>query len=80
MFDLNNLNVNINQHIFWDKKEHFLLDEDIDSNWVLYAIEDGECSYEVESHKGKCKFGDIVICPPGIILKGRSLPLLHFTS
>lgn len=63
MFDLNNLNVNINQHIFWDKKEHFLLDEDIDSNWVLYAIEDGECSYEVESHKGKGKFGDIVICP-----------------
>ncbi|MBE6091329.1 MAG: helix-turn-helix transcriptional regulator [Clostridium beijerinckii] len=78
MFDLNNLNVNINQHIFWDKKEHFLLDEDIDSNWVLYAIEDGECSYEVESHKGKGKFGDIVICPPGIIFKREVITTLTF--
>lgn len=54
------------------------MDEDIDSNWVLYAIEDGECSYEVESHKGKGKFGDIVICPPGIIFKREVITTLTF--
>ncbi|WP_315068573.1 AraC family transcriptional regulator [uncultured Clostridium sp.] len=78
MFGLNNLNITINQHIFWDKKEHFLLDEDIDSNWVLYAIEDGECDFEISSHKGLGKFGDIIICPPGMIFKRKVINDLTF--
>lgn len=78
MSNLNDLNININQHIFWDKKEHFLLDEDIDSNWVLYAIEDGECDYEVSAHNGIGKFGDIIICPPGTIFKRKVINTLTF--
>ncbi|WP_246578230.1 hypothetical protein [Clostridium frigoris] len=78
MLNLNSLNININQHIFWDKKKHFSLDEDIDSSWILYAIEDGEYDYEILTHKGIGKFGDIIICPPGSIFKRKVISSLTF--
>lgn len=78
MFGLNNIDISVNQHIFWDQKEHFQLDEDIDSNWVLYAIEDGEFSFEISSHRGIGKFGDIIICPPNTVFKRKVINTLTF--
>lgn len=78
MFNINDINIKIHQHIFWDKKEHFLLNEDIDSNWVLYAIEDGEFNYKISSYEGIGKFGDIIICPPNIIFKRKVINPLTF--
>lgn len=78
MLRMINRELEIHQHIFWEKKDHFLLDEDIDSHWVLYAIEDGECYYEISDFHGYGTFGDIIICPPNILLKRKMIMPLSF--
>lgn len=57
-------NLMIDQYVYWEKKEHFLLDKDSDSQWIVYIIEDGSCEFFIEEHSGIARKGDVLICPP----------------
>jgi len=51
-------------YMYWERKEKFLLYEDIDENWTMYAVENGSFYYEIGEEQGTASLGDIVICPP----------------
>ncbi|MEF3312250.1 AraC family transcriptional regulator [Paenibacillus sp. GYB004] len=51
-------------YMYWERKEKFLLYEDIDENWTIYAVENGSFYYEIGEEQGTASLGDIVICPP----------------
>ncbi|RKN85244.1 AraC family transcriptional regulator [Paenibacillus ginsengarvi] len=68
----------IKDHIYWRSKEQFMLDEDTYDYYTLFAVEDGSFRYEIGSHQGEAKFGDLVLCPPGVAFKRKTIQPLSF--
>ncbi|GIN72552.1 hypothetical protein J14TS2_30270 [Bacillus sp. J14TS2] len=65
-------------HVFWDKKEHFLLKQDTYLTWILFAIEEGDFTYRIHQSEGHAKKGDVVICPPQIAFHRKIQTPLSF--
>ncbi|RKN86264.1 helix-turn-helix domain-containing protein [Paenibacillus ginsengarvi] len=55
--------------VYWEKKDVFLLYEDIYKIWVMFVVESGSFYYEIGESKGTATFGDIVICPPDTVFR-----------
>jgi YesN/AraC family two-component response regulator len=72
------LEVEMNRYTFWDRKSEFLLDYDIESFWVAYVIESGECFYDIGSKSGKAEAKDILLCPPYVKFSRHVLKPLTF--
>lgn len=72
------LNISVQQHVFWEGKEEFLLTSDIDSYWIMYIIEQGACEYKIGSSEGVAESGDILLCPPYINFERKVLEVLNF--
>lgn len=65
-------------YMYWHKKKQFLLDQDTDSNWTMFAVESGQFSYRIGDQAGEAGFGDIVVCPPGVAFHRRTVTPLTF--
>ncbi|MDG0813313.1 helix-turn-helix domain-containing protein [Cohnella rhizosphaerae] len=63
---------------YWVKKEQFLLAQDTDPAWTMFAVERGRFAYRIGAHAGEAGFGDLVVCPPGIAFHRRALSPLTF--
>lgn len=55
-----------------------MLDEDTYASSILFAVEEGSFQYEIGRHRGEAKFGDLVLCPPGIPFRRKTLQPLSF--
>lgn len=53
-------------HRYWRAKQEFQLREDTYAHWVVFAVEDGQFSYEINGVQGVAGKGDLVFCPPGV--------------
>ncbi|MFS0724056.1 helix-turn-helix domain-containing protein [Paenibacillus sp. 1P07SE] len=51
-------------HMYWFRKERFLLERDRYAVWTVFAVESGSFRYEIDGEKGAAGAGDLVICPP----------------
>jgi AraC-like DNA-binding protein len=65
-------------YVYWYQKEQFLLDQDINRYWTIFAVESGRFTYRIGAHEGEAGFGDLVVCPPGIPLHRRTEHPLTF--
>ncbi|CAG7639772.1 HTH-type transcriptional activator RhaR [Paenibacillus solanacearum] len=65
-------------HIFWERKEQFLLDRDMYISWVLFAVEEGTFEYRIGDAQGQAGFGDIVLCPPYTAFHRKTISTLSF--
>lgn len=66
-------------HIYWHLKPEFLLEEDrYDDAWVLFAVEDGSFRFRIGDAEGVAGGGDLVLCPPGMPFKRKTLTPLSF--
>ena len=54
---------------YWESKDKFQMYEDIYTEWVIFAIEEGAFYYEIGNEKGMATFGDLVICPPDTVFR-----------
>ncbi|GAA3401924.1 AraC family transcriptional regulator [Paenibacillus hodogayensis] len=63
---------------YWRKIEHFMLEADTYPDHALFAVEEGSFSYEIGDHRGEATFGDLVLCPPGVSFKRKTLHPLSF--
>lgn len=59
----------IQDFAYWESKDKFQMYEDIYTEWVIFAIEEGAFYYEIGEEKGTATFGDIVICPPDTMFR-----------
>jgi AraC-like DNA-binding protein len=50
-------------HFYWKEKPQFVKPYAVNSFWVMFAIEDGKFSFEIEGVRGEAASGDIVLCP-----------------
>ena len=67
-------------HVYWDKKEQFLFDQDTYMTWILFAVEEGTFEYRIEDDYGQAGPGDIVLCPPHIAFHRKISNTLSFHS
>lgn len=65
-------------YMYWIKKKQFQLAHDTDAAWTMFAVERGRFEYRIGAHAGEAGFGDIVVCPPGIVFHRRALSPLTF--
>lgn len=67
-------------HVYWSKKEKFLLETDTYVTWVLFAVEEGKFEYQIGEDYGVAEFGDVVVCPPQVAFFRNVLAPLSFHS
>lgn len=65
-------------YLYWDQKEHFLLEHDTYPVWTIFAVEQGQFAYRFGEHEGEGGFGDLIVCPPGTAFYRRTLTALTF--
>lgn len=59
----------ITYYDYHERKSKFLLYEDRYAEWAIFAIEEGVIYYEIGGRKGTAAFGDLLLCPPGIVFR-----------
>lgn len=65
-------------HMYWKEKVAFQLHEDANEFWVLFAVENGSFSYQIQEQEGTASFGDLIVCPPGVIFRREVIQPLSF--
>ncbi|MGG1554888.1 helix-turn-helix domain-containing protein [Paenibacillus ferrarius] len=65
-------------HIYWKEKTAFQFREDTNEYWVAFAVESGRFSYQIGEEEGVGGFGDLVICPPGVVFRREVVQPLWF--
>ncbi|WNR43269.1 AraC family transcriptional regulator [Paenibacillus roseipurpureus] len=65
-------------HMYWKEKAAFQLPEDTNDYWVLFAVENGSFTYEIQEEIGSATFGDMVLCPPHVNFKREVIHPLTF--
>lgn len=70
-------------HMYWHKKERFLLESDRYPYWTLLAVEDGRLAYRINGLDGTAGFPELILCPPETDLDRRvvepvSFHIFHF--
>ncbi|MCU6794460.1 MULTISPECIES: helix-turn-helix domain-containing protein [Paenibacillus] len=64
--------INVDGYVYAGPQPGFQLPEDIYSNHVILGVEKGAFDFDVGELNGHAVFGDIVICPPNVVLKRRT--------
>lgn len=59
-------------------RRSFMLAEDTYEHWALLAADEGSFRYQLGEEKGSAKFGEIVLCPPGVTLYRQAEQPLSF--
>lgn len=66
-------------HIYWHRKEQFLLPEDrYHDAWVMFAMEDGRFRFRIGDAQGEAGPGDLVLCPPGAAFGREAIAPVSF--
>ncbi|MBD0381426.1 AraC family transcriptional regulator [Paenibacillus sedimenti] len=65
-------------HVYWEQKQRFLLEEDTYPCWTLFAIEEGRFRYGISKYQGEAAFGDLVFCPPFTPFRRKIIEPLSF--
>jgi AraC-like DNA-binding protein len=61
-------------------RDQFMLPEDQYEGWVILAAQSGGFSFSIEGtkHAGEARYGQLVFCPPGLILQREALEPISF--
>lgn len=59
-------------------KTAVFVDQDRYNNWTMFAVEEGVFQFEIGAHRGEAFFGDIVVCPPGLVFHRKTVEPLTF--
>ncbi|MDF2668988.1 MAG: AraC family transcriptional regulator [Paenibacillus sp.] len=65
-------------HIYWERKEQFLLKQDTHTSWVLFAVETGQFNFQIGNVHDQAEAGDLVICPPNTAFHRHIVTPLSF--
>lgn len=72
----------LRSYTFFERKEEFVVNEDIYDSWILFIINSGSFDYQIEEESGTVEQGDVLVCPPGVPFRRKMVePIaLHFLS
>lgn len=59
-------------------RRSFMLTEDTYEHWVILAADVGSFYYRMGEEEGRAKFGELILCPPGVKLYRQAAEPLSF--
>lgn len=66
-------------HVYWLRKETFLLASDTYEDWVMFVLEEGAFRYRIgEQEEGHAEPGDIIVCPPRHAFARKTIAPVNF--
>lgn len=74
-------NVHLTRSAYSAHKNDFIRAEDVYEGWVILAVESGRFIFSIGEEEPSSKeagFGDLVICPPKLLLKRKALEPVSF--
>jgi AraC family transcriptional regulator len=69
-------------YTFFERKDSFVVNEDIYDSWILFMIDSGSFEYKIKDECGIVEPDDVLVCPPGVTFHRMiEAPIaLHFIS
>ncbi|WP_158301866.1 helix-turn-helix domain-containing protein [Paenibacillus mesophilus] len=64
----------------WNRKEQFVYSSEPNETWTLFIPESGSFLFEIGSHRGTATFGDLVLCPPDVLMEREIVSPLTFLA
>ncbi|MBD2844184.1 helix-turn-helix transcriptional regulator [Paenibacillus sp. IB182496] len=64
--------------VYWEGITVFQKVSDRYDSWVLFAVVEGRFRYRIGTASGEAAFGDVVLCPPGMLFEREVLEPLSF--
>jgi AraC-like DNA-binding protein len=63
---------------YWKEKPRFIKSRANEPRWLMFAVEDGRFTYQIDDVGGEAAAGDIVICPPCMEFRREVVAPLSF--
>lgn len=79
-YTIGELSSHVHIIVRWDKKERFVYDREPNETWTLFIPECGSFQFEIGSHHGTATFGDMVLCPPDVLMEREIVSPLTFLA
>lgn len=79
-YPLGELSPHVHIIVRWCDKQQFVYDREPNETWTLFLPESGSFGYEFGDHRGTATFGDLVLCPPDILMERQVLQPLTFLA
>ncbi|RKN83918.1 AraC family transcriptional regulator [Paenibacillus ginsengarvi] len=70
--------ISVSYQAYWKEKPHFIKNSANEPRWLMFAVEEGRFSYEIDGHAGEAEGGDIVVCPPNLPFRREMISPLSF--
>ncbi|MEF3305735.1 helix-turn-helix transcriptional regulator [Paenibacillus sp. GYB003] len=70
--------ISVNYQEYWKRKQQFLKTAVNVPLWLMFAVEDGRFSYEIDNVAGVAAAGDVVVCPPLMDFRREVIAPLSF--
>jgi len=65
-------------HVFVYQTKQFQLKHDLYKDWAAFIVEEGSMRFRIDGVQGEATRGDIVLCPPGVLVERQVTFLLSF--
>src|SRR5690606_10561520 len=49
---------------YWKEKPQFVIALAYEPEWIMFVVENGRFTYQIDNVDGEATTGDIVLCPP----------------
>lgn len=79
-YTIGELSSHVHIIVRWNRKERFVYDREPNETWTLFVPEGGSFLFEIGSHHGTATFGDLVLCPPDVLMEREIVSPLTFLA
>lgn len=79
-YSIGELTSHVHIIVRWTKKEQFVYSSEPNETWTLFIPECGSFLFEIGSHRGTATFGDLVLCPPDVLMEREIVSPLTFLA
>jgi AraC-like DNA-binding protein len=79
-YSIGELSPHVHIIVRWNNKKQFVYDREPNETWTLFIPESGSFLFEIGSHRGTATFGDLVLCPPDVLMEREVVTPLTFLA
>lgn len=79
-YSIGELSPHVHIMVKWNNKEQFQYDREPNETWTLFIAESGCFWFEIGTHRGTATFGDLVLCPPDVLMEREVISPVTFLA
>lgn len=79
-YPIGELSPHVHIIVRWASKTQFQYTSEPNETWTLFVPESGSFRFEIGARRGTATFGDLVLCPPGVLMEREVISPLTFLA